>query len=49
MENLIELNEEEKININGGFFLGPLVFNITGFVHDVINGFSSGLTDSIKK
>jgi hypothetical protein len=49
MNELIELTTEEKLSNGGGYFLGPIFFNLIEFVNEVRSGFAAGLSDSIKK
>jgi hypothetical protein len=49
MENLVELTAEEKTNINGGNFFGPIILDIVGFFNSVNAGFNAGMSDSLKK
>jgi len=49
MNELIELTHEEKINNGGGYFLGPIIWDLIGFMNDIRSGFAAGLSDSIKK
>jgi thioredoxin reductase len=48
MNNLIELTSEEATNTEGGYFLGPMVFNLVGFMNDIISGFNDGANAATK-
>jgi len=48
MNNLVELSRDEQLNINGGYFFGPIILDLVRFYNDVKAGFDNGMRDSIK-